>query len=62
MLLGMTVEGESVKDGTAIQIIGNNTARVFIFFILRTFQVLLSQADPSTFPMLRMLKVYAVQL
>ena len=58
---GMTVEGESAKDGPTIQIIGSNAAIDFAFFILITFQVLASQDDLSAFPMLRMLQVYAVQ-
>ena len=59
---GMTVEGESAKDGPAIQIIRNNAAMDFALFMLITFQVLASQADLSAFSMLRMLQVYAVQL
>ena len=58
---GMTVEGESAKDGPAIQIIRNNAAIDFALFMLLTFQVLVSQYDLSVFPMLRMLQVYAVQ-
>tara|TARA_E500000331_G_scaffold273334_1_gene265309 strand:- start:165 stop:371 length:207 start_codon:yes stop_codon:yes gene_type:complete len=58
---GMTVDGNSAKDGPAIQIIKKHTARFFVFFIPRTFQVLASQADLSAFPMLRMLQAYAVQ-
>ena len=59
---GMTVEGEFAKDSSAIQIIRNNAAMDFAFFIYVTFQVLASQADLSAFSMLRMLQVYAVQL
>ena len=58
---GMTVEGESAKDSSTIQIIRNNAAMDFAFFIYVTFQVLASQADLSAFSMLRMLQVYAVQ-
>ena len=59
---GMTVEGESAKDSPAIQIIRNNAARVFAFFIITAFQVLDSQANLLPFPMSRVLEVYTVQL
>ena len=44
-----------------IQIIRNNAATDFVSFICVSFQVLVSQADLSAFPMLRMLQAYAVQ-
>jgi len=59
---GMTVEGNSAKDGPAIQIIKKHTARFFVFFILRPFQVLATQADLPLVPVLLMLGIDAVQL